>query len=55
VKNEDGYYVVVSYEKYRKLASKQKAVQRQQAYLARKKANGESKARSHEDKDEEEF
>lgn len=38
VRTEEGYWAVVSFEKYRKMATKQRAAQRQAAYMERKKA-----------------
>lgn len=38
VRTEEGYWAVVSFDKYRKMATKQRAAQRQAAYMERKKA-----------------
>jgi len=42
VRTEDGYWAVVSFERYRRMATKQRAADRQAAYMQRKKAALES-------------
>lgn len=37
-RTDDGYWLVVSFDKYRRIASKQRAAQRQAEYMKRKKA-----------------
>lgn len=55
VKNEDGYWQIVSFEKYRNLSSRQKAAQRQAEYIRRKKANSQANLDRGDDRDDEEF
>lgn len=38
IKTEDGYWALVSFDKYRKITSKNRAAERQRKYMERKKA-----------------
>jgi len=58
IKTEEGYWAIVSYEKYRKMASKQMAAERQRKYEERKRAADASKANGKEqevENDDDEF